>query len=162
MKKIFVDIGHLKIAKNHDVLETLSLGSCVGVVLYDPVAKVGGLAHIMLPESALAKDKARKEPAKYADTAIPLMIKKMIQAGAKRPRINARIIGGANMFKKESERFPLNIGERNIEAAKNVLEKAKIPVVAEDIGKDYGRTVEFEVISGKVLIKSSLRGRKEL
>jgi len=162
MEKIQIDIGNYKIAKDQVVLEILSLGSCLGVILYDPVTKVGGVAHIMLPDSSLSKDAPMEQPAKFADTAIPLMIREMVKFGANKTRLIAKIVGGASMFEPGANESQLYIGERNIEAARQALIKAKIPIFAEDTGKNYGRTVEFDVSSGKVFVKSSLIGIKEL
>lgn len=162
MEKILIDIGNFKIAKNHVVLETFSLGSCLGVIIYDPVVKIGGLAHIMLPDSSLSKNHTIEEPAKYADKAIPLLIKEMVNFGAKKTRLVAKIVGGASMFEPGDNESQLKVGDRNIEAAKKALKKAKIPVVAEDIGKNYGRTVEFRIKNGKVIVRSFLYGTKEL
>ncbi|KUK13932.1 MAG: putative chemoreceptor glutamine deamidase CheD [bacterium 42_11] len=157
---IRVGIADFNIAKSPDILTTLGLGSCVGVALYDKVAKIGGLAHIMLPDSKQAR--GGQNPAKFADTAIPLLIEKMERAGASRIRIVAKIAGGAQMFSFSDKNLQLSIGKRNVEAVKLVLAEEKIPLVAEDTGGNFGRSVELHTDTGKFVIRTVGHGIKEL
>lgn len=158
---LIVDIADFKIGTNNDILVTISLGSCVGVVLYDPVNKIGGLAHIMLPDSSMSAVKS-SNPKKFADTGIRMMIQEMIKLGAERKNLKAKIVGGACMFESAIPDPSLAIGTRNIEAVKKVLAEEKIPVVAEDTGGNYGRTPEFHTNSGKLIIRSAKYGVKEI
>ncbi len=157
---IRVGIADLNIGRSPDVIVTLGLGSCVGVALYDKVAKIGGLAHVMLPDSKQAR--SGQNPAKFADTAIPLLIEKMERAGASRSRMVAKIAGGAQMFSFSDKNLQLNIGKRNVEAVKAVLAEEKIPLVAEDTGGSYGRSVELHTDSGKFVVRTVGHGIKEL
>lgn len=157
---IRVGIADLNIAKSPDILVTLGLGSCVGVALYDKVTKIGGLAHVMLPDSTQAR--SSQNPAKFADTAIPLLIEKMERAGASKSRLVAKIAGGAQMFSFSDKNLQLSIGKRNVEAVKAVLAEQKIPLVAEDTGGSYGRSVELHTDSGKFIVRTVGHGIKEL
>lgn len=133
-------------------LTTLGLGSCVGIVLYDPVSKVSGLAHIMLPDST--KIKNNSNIAKFADTAVDKLIKDMILIGANRNRLMAKLAGGAQMFSFSSTNDLMRVGERNIIASRNKLHELGIRIVSEDTGKNYGRTIEFYPETGELYIKT--------
>jgi len=160
-KTLPVEIADFKVAKNSAVLETTSLGSCVGIVLYDPVNKIGGLAHILLPDSSISKAQT-SSPAKFADTGIRAMIEEMIKLGGQKNCFRAKIAGGANMFESVLPDPCMAIGERNVEAVKKVLAEEKIPIVGEDTGKNYGRTLIFYIETGKVIVKSAQYGTKEI
>jgi chemotaxis protein CheD len=150
---ILVTIGQWRIATAPALIRTL-LGSCVGVVLYDRVAKFGGLAHIVLPESHGVTD----QPGKYANTAIPGMISDLdrrLGSGA-RPRLCAKLAGGASMFQLSSidpATSALNIGTRNCEAIERILADLRIPVLARDLGGSTGRRLTFDTNSGSVSIR---------
>ncbi|SJZ64684.1 chemotaxis protein CheD [Selenihalanaerobacter shriftii] len=152
MKKIRVKMADLNIGEVDDVLITSGLGSCVGIALYDSRTKIGGLAHIMLPE--VPTNRKSKNPAKYADTSIELLLKKLRQKGANFRRLVAKIAGGAHMFKFDNSNPQMQIGARNIEAVKKILKEKNIRLLAEDVGKNYGRTMEFYLENGEVLIKT--------
>ena len=152
-----VGISDWKVAKPPDMLVTYALGSCVGICLYDKSKKIAGLSHIMLPDSKNGGDGLSVNRMKFADTAIPDMLKKMTSMGAS--NLTAKIAGGALMFKIASDRF--NIGERNIIAVKTALQQLKIPIVAQDTGLDYGRTVFFNPETGIMKVKSTTKGEKD-
>jgi len=152
---IKVGISDLNIARSPDVLVTYALGSCVGICLYDRVTKVAGLSHIMLPSSGMNRD---NQPYRYADTAIVMLVQKMIAAGADKRRLTAKIAGGARMFATFTDNNLSNIGQRNVAAVKEALSKLGIPIIADDTGKDYGRTVFFSADNGQMCIKSANRG----
>lgn len=154
---ITIGIGDLKVCKAPDVLVTYALGSCVGVCLLDAVVGVGGLSHIMLPESSPAS--AAATPMRFADTALPMLIKEMERMGASKARMKAKIAGGATMFAVASDKF--NIGERNIEAVKRFLNINHIPIIAEDIGLNYGRTQFFYPETGIMEIRAAAKGNKQ-
>ena len=143
-KTITVGISDLNIAKAPDILVTYALGSCVGICLYDPMVKLAGLSHIMLPSSNLNNDP--KQAYRFADTAIVLLVKKMEMAG------------GAQMFAAITNSSISNIGQRNIAAVKETLAKLRIPIIADDTGKNYGRTLYFNAADGTMRIKSVNRG----
>lgn len=153
---IKIGIGELNTAKYPDTLVTFALGSCVGICILDPMAKVGGLAHIMLPSS---KELTKSNPSfKFADIAIPELVARMEKMGASRLRMKAKIAGGAKMFATSENSAMGNIGGRNVAAVKMALLKCHVPIIAEDTGKDYGRTVYFSTESGAVEVKSALKG----
>ena len=155
-KTITVGISDLNIAKAPDILATYALGSCVGICLYDPMVKLAGLSHIMLPSSNLNNDP--KQAYRFADTAIVLLVKKMEMAGARSARMKAKIAGGAQMFAAITNSSISNIGQRNIAAVKETLAKLRIPIIADDTGKNYGRTLYFNAADGTMRIKSVNRG----
>ena len=157
---IKVGMADLKVCKSPDALTTLGLGSCVGVALYDPVTKVSGLLHLMLPDSTQIRNNSNI--AKFADTGIDELIKQMIQIGALQSRIVAKIAGGAQMFAMNSRSDMMRVGERNAEAAKANLKRYGIKLLAEDTGLNYGRTVELYSETGDFLIKSVGKGIKTI
>lgn len=149
---IKVGMADLNVCKAPDSITTLGLGSCIGLVLYDPVAKVGGMVHYMLPDSTQVRNNANI--AKFADTGIDELLKRVIAAGANRNRLIAKIAGGAKMFEVSGLSEVGNIGARNAEAAKRILKEKGIRLVAEDTGLNYGRTVELKCETGEYYIKS--------
>ena len=153
---IKVGISDLKIARSPDVLVTFALGSCVGICLYDRVKKIAGLSHIMLPSSNMNRDP--KQAYRFADTAIVILVQKMVAAGADKRRLTAKIAGGAKMFASVSDNSLSNIGHRNVASVKETLLKLGIPIIADDTGKDFGRTVYFYSEDGKMQIKSAKQG----
>ena len=151
-KMIKVGMADLNIAKTPDSLTTLGLGSCIGLTLYDPVAKVGGLVHYMLPDSTKLKNNSNI--AKFGDTGIRELYNKMIANGASPSRMVAKIAGGAKMFEVSGLSNVGNVGERNAEEAKIMLKELKIRLIAEDTGLNYGRTVVLDCENGNYIIKA--------
>ncbi|MGN0141326.1 MAG: chemotaxis protein CheD [Roseburia sp.] len=149
---IKVGMADLNICKAPDVITTLGLGSCIGLTFYDPVSKVGGLVHYMLPDSTKARNNGNI--AKFADTGIDELLRRVIAAGGNRSRLVAKIAGGARMFEVSGLSDIGNIGARNAEAAKLKLKELGIRLVAEDTGLNYGRTVELHCDTGEYYIKS--------
>ena len=149
---IKVGMADLKIAKAPDSLTTLGLGSCIGLTLFDPVAKIGGLVHYMLPDSTKLKNKTNI--AKFGDTGSRELYRQMTLAGANPRRVVAKIAGGAKMFEVSGMSSVGNVGERNAEQAKIVLKELKIPLIAEDTGLNYGRTVVLDCENGDYIIKA--------
>lgn len=150
--EIQVGIADYKVTASPYRLITLGLGSCVGVALYDPIAKVGGLLHIMLPDSKQFNNVSK--PAKFADTGIPLMISEIKRKGGNTSRLTAKLVGGAQMFSGLDEKFVLNIGQRNAVMTKNILSQLGIRVLAEELGGNRGRTMIFDTTSGQVTIRT--------
>lgn len=148
----FVKVAQAAVGGPDDTLVTLGLGSCVAILLHDAEARVGGLAHILLPEPALSRDQGNAS--KFATTAVPALVKEMARMGARPGRLKARLVGGAAMFQTLMVPGSLNMGARNINASRQALEAAGIPVVAEDVGGDYGRSVRFYVGAGKTTVSS--------
>ena len=127
---------------------TIGLGSCIGLTLYDDTLKIGAMVHIMLPDSGGRKDR----PGKYADTAIPVLLKELGALGSRNRSITAKMAGGACMF--EYFGTNLNIGERNAEKIRALLKEHNIPLVKEDTGGKVGRSVTFlPANGGKVTIR---------
>jgi chemotaxis protein CheD len=145
------------------LITTIGLGSCVAIVLYDAVARVGGLAHVLLPEESMSRD--RTNPAKFPATAVPLVLEQMRKLGALPGRVRAKIAGGASMFSNFSSSNGgggINIGERNVAAVREALAARRIEIVAEDTGSDYGRSVYFYLTDGRVEIRSVRKGSRVL
>jgi chemotaxis protein CheD len=142
------------------LITTIGLGSCVAIVLHDPVARVGGLAHVLLPDETMSRD--RSNPAKFPATAVPLVIEHMQKLGALPGRIRARIAGGASMFGNFTAGNGINIGERNVAAVRQVLAARRIEIVGEDTGSDHGRSVYFNVADGRVEVRSVRKGSRVL
>lgn len=151
---IKVGMADLKVCTFPDSLTTLGLGSCVGIALYDKATKVTGLAHIMLPDSK--RITRNSNIAKFADTGIDETIRQMESLGANRRRLVAKIAGGADMFNLSSSTTngSFRVGESNIIAVKEKLAQLGIPILAEDVGLNYGRTVIIDSQDGMFTIKS--------
>lgn len=149
---IKVGMADLKTGKAPDVLTTLGLGSCIGIALWDPTTRIGGLAHVMLPDST--KIRNNTNIAKFADTGITELVRQMEALGVSKRRLVAKIAGGARMFEVSGATSVGNIGEKNAIASKQKLKELGIPIIAEDIGLNYGRTVELLCENGDYVIKA--------
>ena len=153
-------VSDMKVSNRLDeVLVTYSLGSCIGVAVYDPVAKTGGLLHYMLPESSLDKSKAAKNPFMFADTGIPALFKGTYKFGAKKQRMKVVVIGGAQILDQKGF---FNIGKRNYMALKKMLFKNNVIIDFEDVGGNVNRTVRLAINTGDVLIKTSGQGERKI
>ena len=150
---IKVGMADLKTCKSPDGVTTLGLGSCVGIAIRDPGTLIGGLAHVMLPDSTAIRN-SQQNIAKFADTGIEELVKQMEKLGAKRSRMVAKIAGGATMFNFQGRADMIQIGERNVEASKLKLKELNIPILAEDTGANYGRTVTFFPENGEFHIRA--------
>jgi chemotaxis protein CheD len=152
MKQI-VGVADMKVSNNPaDVVITYSLGSCIGLVIYDPLARVGGILHYMLPESAIDKEKAAKKPFMFADTGIPRLFKSAYAMGAKKPRIKIFVAGGAEILDQNGF---FNIGKRNYLALKKMFFKNKVMIDKQEVGGNINRTVRIEIATGDIFIKTS-------
>lgn len=145
-----VGIADLNVVKSPDSLISYALGSCVGICLYDEMAKVAGMSHILLP----TKLESDNNLMKFADTAIPLLVEKMVQLNARKVRMTAKIAGGANMFSGMARSSNRKIGERNVEQVKATLQKLGIRIIGEDTGGTHGRTIEFSGETGILYVRS--------
>lgn len=157
---IKVGMADLKLCKSPDAITTLGLGSCVGIALRDPTTKVGGLAHIMLPDST--KIANNQCIAKFADTGIKELVRIMVENGASRTRIVAKIAGGAQMFALQTKSETMAVGARNVESVIKILGEMRIPILAQDTGDSYGRTVEFFPETGDFVIKAVGKAIKKI
>jgi len=160
-EQIKVGMADLKVAAEGEVLKTTGLGSCVGLTLYDAAARVAGMAHIMLPSSEISRE-ATFNRFKYADTALPDLLQLMTERGASKSRLVAKLAGGAQMFMFSGQSDTMRIGPRNVETCKLLLSDLAIPILGEDTGANYGRTIELDCISGILTIRSVQYGVKEL
>ncbi|MHA1646320.1 MAG: chemotaxis protein CheD [Promethearchaeota archaeon] len=148
-ERITIGISEMSIGKNDTLLITVGLGSCIGIALWDSVTKIGGLSHIMLPDSKSIHSRQKFNPGKFGDTAIPLLVDYMVKAGAVQNRIVAKIAGGAQMF--NFSRF--DVGGRNAAAVKKKLKEMKIHLKSEDILGNKGRTILFNCETGTLIVK---------
>jgi chemotaxis protein CheD len=133
-----------------DLLITYSLGSCIAVIIFDPLAGVGGMLHYMLPESSLDPEKAQKNPSMFADTGITRLFKNSYQMGARKENIVVKSVGGAQMLDPNGI---FNIGKRNCLAMRKIFWKNNVAITAEHVGGEVNRTVRLEMDSGRVIVK---------
>jgi len=149
---IKVGMADMNLCSAPDAITTLGLGSCVGIVLYDATKKLCGMVHVMLPDSTQIRN--NQNLAKFADTGIEALLTELLKLGANRRCITAKIAGGAQMFAFTTNNDMLRVGERNVEATKRKLSQLGIPILAEDTGLTYGRTIEFYPENGNLVIKA--------
>ena len=154
MASLIVGISDLKIALPPDTLITYALGSCVGICLWDSISRIGGLSHIMLPEVSISPSDTNA--LKFADTALPELVRQMERKGALHSRLKAKIAGGAQMFEFSGGTASANwqIGRRNVQAVTQVLQAMRIPLVAQDVLENYGRTVTFDPATGLMQVRA--------
>lgn len=158
MTEIRVRVADFAVAAAPATIVTIGLGSCIAITMHDPVAQVGGLAHILLPSEAMSRE--RDNRAKFAGSAVPLLIEHLTAQGARQRRLQAKLAGGASMFASLVSGPGLQMGERNIQATRAALEKAGVPIVGQDVGGDFGRTVYFTVQDGALRVRSVRRGEQ--
>ena len=150
-QRVVIGVGDMAVSNNAIVtLSTYALGSCVGVIAFDPISKAGGILHLMLPDSTISADKASKQPAMFADTGLPMLFKALLGVRADRSRTRLFIAGGASVLNGAD---PFKIGERNSAAVKKYLGANGFAVVGQDLGGNVNRTVHLEVGTGKVSMK---------
>lgn len=159
-KIIQVGMADMKIARAPDRLMTAGLGSCIGICIYDLNSKIASLAHIMLPYSGQAKNATNR--AKFADTAIDLVLEELNKNGVSQARLTAKIAGGAQMFKFSGDSDIMKIGTRNTAAVEECLSRHRIKLVGNDTGGNYGRTITFNPDNGELLIKTIGYGERTI
>lgn len=159
VREIKVGIADMNTASSPDKIITVGLGSCIGIVIYDKTKGLGGLAHIMLPDSTQFNNVTN--PLKFADLAVPMLIDKLERMGAVKRNMKAKIAGGASMFNFSDKSMIMDIGNRNGIAVKVALKKWSIPIIAEDVGGNKGRTMILNTTDGIVQIKTVGMGVKE-
>ena len=142
--------------KDKNTLQTF-VGSCVAICLYDSVAKIAGMAHVMLPKNNTTEPIPKPE-GKFVDVAIKVLLDRLTASGAKQNRLKAKMAGGASVFQNEGNKNVFNIGTRNVDAIRAALSEKKIPIISEDVGEKGGRWVIFDVISGIMTIKDRAKG----
>jgi chemotaxis protein CheD len=158
--EIRVKVADYAVGRDGQTLITIGLGSCVAILLYDAAVRVGGLAHVLLPEESMARD--RSNPAKFPASAVALLLAEMTRLGADARRVRAKLVGGASMFAALIPAGNINIGDRNVVAARRVLTESGVPILAEDVGSDYGRSVHFFLDDGRVEVRSLKKGNRVL
>ena len=151
MKETIVKVADWAVDRE-GVIVTLGLGSCVALMLHDPHAQAGGMAHVLLPSISLARDITNR--AKFPDTAVALLVERLKALGADPRGLVAKLAGGASMFSQLVTPGTIQMGERNVLACRNALRAAAIPIVRESVGGDRGRSVRFHVKDGRVEIRS--------
>lgn len=157
---VVIGLGEMKVSEGaDDVLVCLGLGSCVALCYHDPVARVGGMAHIVLPSS---EGRSPGSPGKFADTAVPELINGVIKAGALKSRLIVRIVGGAQMTMATEASAIFSIGSSNVDATKQALRRMGLHLRAEDTGGSSGRTVRLAAGSGEVVVNSSVSSTRKL
>lgn len=160
MRKMIVGIADMKVSNDpEDLLITYSLGSCIGLVVWEPLAKVGGLLHYMLPQVKLDEEKARKKPYMFANIAIPLLFKETYKLGAKKNNLVVKAYGGSQLLDSAGI---FNIGKRNYQIMRLMFQKNNIQIDGEDIGGSVNRTVSLEIGTGRTILKVSGRGEVEV
>lgn len=150
-EEIRVGMGDIAVTQAPNTLAIIGLGSCVGVALYFPKLKIGGLAHIMLPDSTKARPGMSLD--KYADTGLTIMLGKLRKMNVEPLFTTARLVGGASMFKTANNQGAFNIGENNVAACKEFLKREKIKVVGEEVLGNKGRTMRFDLETGKISVR---------
>jgi chemotaxis protein CheD len=159
MEPIRVRVADYAVASGDAVIATLGLGSCVAIAVHDAWARVGGLAHVLLPSESMSRDRTNR--AKFPASAVPLILDEMRKLGAAGP-FTAKLAGGASMFGALLPVGGINMGQRNIEAARRALIDAGVTIIGQDIGGGHGRSVFLHVSDGRVLIKSLTHGDRVL
>ncbi len=160
MTRVIVRVADLGVGREDDELLTIGLGSCVAIILYDAAARVGGLAHVLLPSPALTR--LNERPGKVPQTAVPELLARMAALGARADRTTARLVGGASMFASLTTAGTIQMGERNVVASRVVLAQHGLPIIAEAVGGDFGRTVRLQTADGRVEISSVSHGTSDL
>jgi chemotaxis protein CheD len=157
---LVVGVSDMKVSDDMEaLLVTYSLGSCIGVAIYDAVARVGGLLHYMLPESSLDPEKAKKNPCMFADTGIPALFKAAYKLGAKKQRLKVIVVGGSQILDQKGF---FNIGKRNETAVRKMFHRNNVIVDYTDVGGVVNRTIKLAVDNGDIWLKVSGKGEKKL
>lgn len=151
-QRVVIGVGDLAVSNNPQVtLSTYALGSCVGVIGYDPVVKAGGILHLMLPDSLISPDKAAKQPAMFADTGLPIFFRSLSGMKVERSRMRVFLAGGASVLNGTD---PFKIGERNAASVRKILNIYQISICGEDLGGNVNRTVHLELATGSLILKT--------
>jgi chemotaxis protein CheD len=155
-----VGVADCAISKDPDeTLATYALGSCVAIVMHDPVAKVGGMLHLLLPECSLDSVRGRANPFVYADTGIPELLDRILHLGAQTRRVMVRAAGGASVL---NDNGFFDIGRRNHVSVRKALWKAGLLIYAECIGGEVSRSVRLDIGTGNVWVKIGGEPEREL
>ena len=153
-----VRVAEHRVGRERGTLVAIGLGSCVAVILYDAPMKLGGLSHVLLPDPSFSR--RGDGESKFATTAVPALLRELLGMGASRTRVKAWLVGGATMFRDLLPPDQPHMGERNVRASREALKDAGIPVLGEEVGGTWGRTVRFHLADGRIQITSP--GRPEV
>jgi chemotaxis protein CheD len=159
-RELLVRVADLRTGGAGDVLVTVGLGSCVAIMLHDPEARIGGLAHVLLPTPSLTR--ADGNPAKFPQSAVPRLLELMVADGARPERVTGRLAGGASMFASLAPPGTLQMGERNLVASRQALSANGVRLIGEAVGGDFGRTVRLRVGDGAVEVRTVAHGVRHL
>jgi chemotaxis protein CheD len=159
-RELLVRVADLRTGGADDVLVTVGLGSCVAIMLHDAEARIGGLAHVLLPSPSLTR--ADGNPAKFPQSAVPRLLELMLAEGARPERVTGRLAGGASMFAALAPPGTIQMGERNLVAARQALSSNGIRLIGEAVGGDFGRTVRLRVCDGAVEVRTVAHGVEHL
>ena len=151
-----VKVADYAVRRGPHLLTTIGLGSCVAIALYDRDTQIGALAHILLPSKAMSRETSN--PAKFPETIVPLLLEEMRALGTRDGGVSAKLVGGASMFGQLGNGTGINVGERNVVASREALAAAGVPIIAEDTGLDYGRSVYFHLADGRLEVRSLKKG----
>jgi chemotaxis protein CheD len=157
VNEIHVRIADYAVGKAGASMVTVGLGSCIAIILHDGRAGVGALAHCLLPDVSNARDSTN--PARFPASIVPVMVAELKSLGSN-GKLVAKLVGGASMFRSLMISPAMNVGERNIVAAREVLRRAGIPVAAEDVGGESGRSIRFSVRDGSVVVRTVRGGER--
>jgi chemotaxis protein CheD len=155
-----VKVADYAVRQGGHVITTIGLGSCVAIALYDRDTRIGALAHILLPSPSMSRETSN--PAKFPETIVPVMLEEMRTMGTRGAGVSAKIVGGASMFGQLVSGTGINVGERNVHATRDALAAAGVPIIAEDTGLDYGRSVYFHLADGRLEVRSLKKGDRVL
>ncbi len=158
--RVVVKVSELIVTEAPATLVAVALGSCVAVILHDPLSRVGGMAHVLMPNQSMGR--LSGEPGRYAPTAVAAMVERMIARGARAPSMVARLVGGASMFISLTPPGTIQMGDRNVVAAREALHRHGIRLIGEAVGGDFGRTAEFDLDTGRIVVTSYQRGSQVL
>jgi chemotaxis protein CheD len=157
--RLTVDISDIKASRNpSDVLITYALGSCIAVIVYDPIRRIGGMIHYMLPVSSASPERAKQKPAMFADTGVPMLFEAVYALGAAKQDLVVKVAGGGALY---DDNGVFNIGQRNYTILRKMFWKNRILIASEDVGGKKSRTVRLWIDTGRVIISSHL-GEEEL
>lgn len=150
---LVVDIADVRVSADpHCELVTYSLGSCIGITAWDPQARVGGMIHYMLPESSISPEKAKSNPAMFADTGVPLLFRSIYELGGVKKRLVVKVAGGSSLL---DDKGTFNIGQRNYIILRKLFWKNGVLIDAEDVGGAASRTLRLSIATGRVTVKNA-------
>ena len=155
---IEVQMGKMELAQSPERLITRGLGSCLGITIYDTLKKIGAMVHPMLPD--ISKSKITSNPSRFVNSGINLALQELEKKGCFRSRLEVKMFGGAHMFSFINADSALNVGQKNIEMAHAIFKELNIKILVEEVGGTFGRTIELDTDSGKVLVKTVSWGEK--